>query len=353
MTKAIAKRVRNEGKGMSDAMNPSNLSRAPSDESSDSLDSAPPRVSVLMPVYNGEQYLEEAADSILAQTFRDFEFLIMNDGSTDRTGEHLDRLAARDDRIRVFHRKNRGIIDTLNEMLQLARAPLIARMDADDVALPERFARQVRYLDEHPECVSVGTDIMLIDPDGHDIVARTFPTTHEEIDQALLLGATPYCHPATMFRRETVLEIGGYHDDCLHAEDLDLFLRLGEVGRLGNLPDPLFKHREHFGMVGVKHARIQGESTRRILLEAHERRGLTPPESVRRLVFDPLPPAEKHRNWSRWALAVGNVATARKHALAAFRLQPFSRSTWKVLIGCAVSGTKIGNRLVASRLANP
>lgn len=342
-----------EAKRMSDNTGSLRVSQVRSGESSDLLVSDPPRVSVLMPVYNGEEYLEEAADSILTQTFTDFEFLIMNDGSTDHTGELLDRLAARDDRIRVFHRSNRGIIETLNEMLDLARAELIARMDADDVAMPERFARQVHYLDEHPKCVLLGTAMVLIDPDGHDIIARSFPTTHEEIDKALLNGATPYCHPAMMFRRKDVLEIGGYDRDDLHAEDLGLFLRLGEVGRMANLPDPLFKHREHFGKVGVKHTRIQGETTRRLLIDAHQRRGLTPPDSIRRMAFNPLSPAEKHRNWTRWALADGNVATARRHALAAFRLEPFSRSTWKLLIGSAACSAKIGRRLVASRLAGP
>ena len=124
-----------------------------------------PRVSVALPVHNCERYVAEAIESILAQTFTDFEFLIVDDGSTDGTLPILNRFAARDSRIRVISRPNTGIVGALNEMLGLARADLVARMDADDVALPVRFERQVRYLDEHPECVMVGSRVTIID--GH------------------------------------------------------------------------------------------------------------------------------------------------------------------------------------------
>ena len=125
-----------------------------------------PRVSVALPVHNCERYVAEAIESILAQTFTDFEFLIVDDGSTDGTLPILNRFAARDSRIRVISRPNTGIVGALNEILGLARADLVARMDADDVALPVRFERQVRYLDEHPECVMVGSRVTIIDPDG-------------------------------------------------------------------------------------------------------------------------------------------------------------------------------------------
>lgn len=300
--------------------------------------SSTPRVSVLMPVYNGEKYLELAVESILAQTFEDFEFLIINDGSTDRTREILDRLAAKDARIRVVHRENRGITPTLNELLRLARADLVARMDADDIALPERFAKQTRHLDENPECALVASSVVIIDPDGRDLTTRAVPLAHEEIVEGFLRGAGQFVfHPATMFRRKLALELGGYQERHPLAQDLDLFLRMSEVGRLTNLAEPLLKYRDHLGKLGSTHSRLQGETVRRILYEAHERRGSTPPDSVSNLRFEPLNWAEKHHIWGWWALDAGHVATARLHALASLRLRPFSGAAWK-LLACAIRG---------------
>ena len=305
---------------------------------SEQSEQSAPRVSVLMPVYNGEKYLEEAVESILAQTFDDFEFLIMDDGSTDRTGEILDRLAAKDARIRVFHRENRGITPTLNELLRLARADLVARMDDDDIAFPERFATQVRHLDENPDCALVASSVVLIDPEGRDLATRAVPLSHEEIVEGLLRGGGQFVfHPATMFRRKPTLELGGYQERHPLAQDLDLFLRLAEVGRLTNLPQPLLKYRDHLGKLGVTHSRLQGETVRRILSEAHQRRGTTPPDSVLNLRFEPRDRAEKHRIWGWWALGSGRVATARKHAFAAFWRRPISGASWK-LLACAIRG---------------
>src|SRR5208283_2026664 len=121
----------------------------------------------------------------------------------------LHRFAARDSRIRVISRPNTGIVGALNEMLGLARADLVARMDADDVALPVRFERQVRFLDEHPECVMVGSRVTIIDPDGAPIMVMGEALTHEEIDNALMMaqGQLVY-HPVVMFRRQVVLDLG-------------------------------------------------------------------------------------------------------------------------------------------------
>ncbi len=322
-------------------MNP-DLSQAPSPpqaaEPSEQAESPTPRVSVLMPVYNGEEYLEDAVDSILAQTFGDFEFLIMNDGSTDRTGEILDRLAAKDARIRVFHRENRGITPTLNELLRLARADLVARMDADDIALPERFAKQVRHLDENPDCVLVGSCATMIDPDGDDLTERAVPASHEEILEDILNGSSKFIfHSSIIFRRQPAVDLGGYNESYAAAQDLDLFLRLAEVGRLTNLTETLIRYREHTSKISAKRAQLQGENSRLIRIQAHERRGSTPPESVLNFRSTPISTAEKHRIWGWWALGSGRVATARKHALASLRLQPFSGACWK-LLACAVRG---------------
>src|SRR3954452_3787995 len=125
-----------------------------------------PKVSVAMPVYNSERYLAKAVESILAQTFTDFEFLIVDDGSTDASRAILENYAARDQRIKLVSRPNTGYLIALNEMLERSLGYYVARMDADDVALPQRFERQVKYLDDHPECVLLGSRVTIIDPDG-------------------------------------------------------------------------------------------------------------------------------------------------------------------------------------------
>ena len=140
-----------------------------------------PSVSICMPVYNTKRYVAEAVESILAQTFGDFEFIIIDDGSTDGSRAILERYAKQDDRIRLISRPNTGIVGARNEALGLARGELIAVMDSDDVALPERFEVQVAYLREHPECVVVGSRALIIDPDGCalTIMAQTQQSCYE------------------------------------------------------------------------------------------------------------------------------------------------------------------------------
>ncbi len=211
-----------------------------------------PSVSVLMPTYHAERYVAEAIESILAQTFTDFEFLILDDGSTDGSAAILRRYAERDGRIRPFSRPNTGLVGALNELLSLARGELIARMDADDIALSDRIERQVAYLKEHPECVMVGSRVVLIDPEGSEITVMGQALSHEQIVEDFLAnkGQIVY-HPAVMFRRQVVMDLGGYRAEMVEAEDLDLFLRLAEVGRIVNLPEPLLKYRDHLKKSGA------------------------------------------------------------------------------------------------------
>src|SRR5512135_1833139 len=144
--------------------------------------SDPPLISVCMPVYNAERYIARAVESILGQTFGDFEFLILDDGSTDGSLEILRRYANHDPRIRLTSRPNKGLPPSLNELVDQARGEFIARMDADDVALPERFARQVEYLRAHPDCVLVGSRVQLVDPEGDPLCDWCTMQEHEAID---------------------------------------------------------------------------------------------------------------------------------------------------------------------------
>jgi glycosyltransferase involved in cell wall biosynthesis len=208
-----------------------------------------PAVSVLLPVYNGGVFLEPALESIRAQTFTDFECLVLDDGSTDGSAGVVQRLADRDARFRVIRRENRGLVATLNELLDEARGELIARMDADDVALPNRFQMQVDFLAAHPDVVCVGGAHWIIDEADRTIACVENPVDDAAIQSLALRGHTTICHPAAMIRASALVGLGGYRAEFYPTEDLDLWLRLGEVGRLANLADPVIKYRFHSGSI--------------------------------------------------------------------------------------------------------
>lgn len=216
-----------------------------------------PALSVLLPVYNGERFLGEAIESILAQTVTDFEFIIINDGSRDGTGAIIDHYAARDGRIRVFHQENRGLVDTLNRGIALARAPLIARMDADDISLPRRFELQLPRFENRPDLAVVGGLIILIDDFGRTIRLADYPTGGAELIR-LLNHDPPVAHPTVIMRRHVVASLGGYRRQYKHAEDYDLWLRVHEAGyAIENVGVPVLHYRQHAEKVSFQHSQQQ------------------------------------------------------------------------------------------------
>jgi len=297
-----------------------------------------PRVSVHMPVFNPGRFLEPAVESIRAQTFSDFEFIIIDDGSTDGSGALLERIAAGDRRIRLVRRENWGITRTRNQALALAVGEFFAVMDADDVALPDRFARQVAYFDHHPECVALGTRVLLIDAEGAPIREMSEATTHEEIDAQHLAGlGGAITHPASMMRREALVAVGGYREQFQTAEDLDVFLRLAEVGRVANLPDVLLHYRQHASSTcHTRRQRVRADN-RTVVAEARRRRGLPAEADETESLPPDGGPGAHHRKWAWWALHAGHVTTARKHAWSAVRAAPLSGSSWRTLF-CALRG---------------
>jgi len=216
-----------------------------------------PALSVLLPVYNGERFLAEAIESILAQTFTDFEFIIINDGSRDGSGTIIDDYAARDARIRAFHQDNRGLVETLNRGVALARAPLIARMDADDISLPRRFELQIHRFENRPDLAAVGGCIILIDEAGKPIRRGDYPTGGAELLR-LLERDSPLAHPAVIMRRDVVSSLGGYRRQYKHAEDYDLWLRMHDAGyALENVAEPVLHYRQHAEKVSFQHSQQQ------------------------------------------------------------------------------------------------
>lgn len=305
-----------------------------------SVSAGHPAASVILPVFNCAPYLGEAISSILEQTFSDFELLALDDGSTDGSLDIMRAFAARDARCRVHTRDNRGLVYTLNEGIELAGADILFRMDGDDISLPGRFEAQMRYLLAHPQCVAVGTECYLIDPDGHPLRPYGVPCGHSDIDARHLRGlggAIP--HPTVAMRKAAVSAAGGYRAEFTHSEDLDLFLRLAEIGTLANLPDVLFKYRQHPRSVGHQHAEAQRLANGRAVAAARRRRRMIDdsgaPQSQR--VTGRTSPADVHCKWAWWALSAGNLTTARRHALRALRYAPFAPETLR-LVACVLRG---------------
>jgi hypothetical protein len=229
---------------------------------------------------------------VLAQSLGDFEFLILDDGSTDGTADILRAYALRDARVRPVIRENRGLIASLNELLALARAPIVARMDADDICMPDRFARQLAFLDRNPNYGVIGSWSEDMAEDGAPLL-RSFPdhpTTHEQVLAAIAAGGPVICHPAAMYRRDVVLSVGGYHAAFRHCEDLDLWLRLASVTRLGNLPERLLRYRRYSGQVSSRHSTEQQIGTAVAQLAWREREAGRPDPTA---TLTRLPPIDE------------------------------------------------------------
>ncbi len=209
-----------------------------------------PRVSVVMPNYNGAKYHGEAIASVLAQTYVDFELLVLDDGSSD---DSIAIARAFDDpRVHVHALDHGGLPATLNRGIALARGELIARMDSDDVARPERFALQVAYLDVHPEVVVLGGQVELLYGDGRRAPGEPMPCTPDEVLQ-VLPELPVLLHPTVVMRTAAVRAVGGYRAAYARAEDCDLWLRISERGAIANLSEVVLDFRRHGDNVSYVH----------------------------------------------------------------------------------------------------
>jgi glycosyltransferase involved in cell wall biosynthesis len=232
-----------------------------------------PKVSIILPVYNGEPYLRQAVQSILDQTFADYECIIINDGSTDNS---LKTLASfQDPRLHIVSQTNQGLRAALNAGIALAKGEYIARMDQDDISRPNRFTKQIDFFNTHPEHILVGTTFAYINNDNQ--ITGAFPALLDDVDiKRELYTKTPFGH-GTIMVRSSALKQGSfkYRQEAVHVEDYDLWIRLASVGKYANLPEILYLWRHTPENTTSKYADIQRHNAASLTVNALKKQGMT------------------------------------------------------------------------------
>jgi glycosyltransferase involved in cell wall biosynthesis len=294
-----------------------------------------PAVSVLLPVYNAERYLREAIESVLCQTFGDFELLMLDDGSTDDSAAILWEYELKDRRVHVFSRENRGLPSTLNELIGKARGRYLARMDQDDICLPNRFENQVAFLSANTEHVLVGGWIEQINEAGQPIGIVRTPCAHDDIDRFNLRGRCSVWHPTAMMTKKAVLAIAAYDIELEAAEDLDLWLRLAEVGKIANLEHTVLRYRLHDNSLSATQREKQMKNAELACIKAWRRRKISGQFDATKHWRAGKDKISRHK----FALHYGWIAWNNNHrdtwwtyVCKAFGARPLALSTWKLLI---------------------
>lgn len=241
------------------------------------LNSTNPLVSVIIPVYNANGFLSGAIESIQNQTYKNLEIIIVDDGSTDETPKILKSLAKKDKRIKILtNKKNLNIASSLNKGIKIAKGKYIARMDADDIALPRRIERQVKHLLRHQETVILGGQCKTIDIDGKVIGRKIFPVKDRDIRNALYYE-NPIQHPTVMINRQLLPKnFLWYNPDLPPAEDYDLFFRLGKFGKYHNLDKFVLKYRQYIGSSTFKNPLNTFKTTLKVRKLAIKQYGYSP-----------------------------------------------------------------------------
>jgi len=242
----------------------------------------PPKVSVVMPVYKGDEYLSEAVDSILNQTFSDFEFIIICDDPTEKTRQTLDEYRHSDSRIKVYYQEREGLVKSLNRGYSLAQGEYIARMDADDISSSERLKEQVKFMDQNPQVCVCGSWIEIIGPNAGSI--WKYAVENNEIRCKHLFNCA-IAHPSSIIRKEHLIHQNLRYDSTFkHCEDYDLWVQISKFYPLANIAKILLKHRIHPGAVGQQYSSDQFKCADRVRYrQLREFLGVTPTEDELRL----------------------------------------------------------------------
>ncbi len=295
-----------------------------------------PLVTVLMPVYNAAKYIDESIQSILDQSYINFELLIINDGSTDNTTTIIQSYL--DPRIRLIEQEGKGISFALNTGLRAAQGEYIARFDADDICYPVRLEKQVNFLNDHPDYMLIGSDAEYIQENGdHLFDFRSISYTYEQILNRLYQFC-PFIHSSVMFRKEAVLNAGGYSPFAQHFEDYFLWVTLVKSGKCCNLPEPLLKVRFNPGSLTIDE-KWRGEAFRKLKMKIIRKGTITEKEgNVLRAIIQKQQ-GEKIKEGAYHALCCKKFladnyqpAKARWHAAKAIFINPFRLDNYAMLL---------------------
>ena len=316
-----------------------------------------PTISLVMSVYNAGRFLRPAMESVLAQTFGDVEYVVIDDGSSDESPKVLREYAERDARIRLTVRGNKGLTATLNEALGQARGEFIARMDCDDISKPDRFEKQLAAMRADPSLVCVGGHFELIDEKGRLLTRLRPPGDDAAIQKLLLAGHTAICHPAAMIRREALSRVGNYDPYFKTTQDLDLWLRLGEVGRLGNIPEVVLQFRQHGGSVSETKREEQRRFGREAVERAWKRRGITDGTFEAEEPWRPgRDRASRHAfalRYGWWGFNSGARNTALAYGMKAVGIAPWKVAGWKLLASALVKPMPAADAAFSSDTPSP
>jgi glycosyltransferase involved in cell wall biosynthesis len=291
-----------------------------------------PKLSILLPVRDAAAYLLEAIASLETQTFRDWECLVIEDGSTDASPEILKSWQQRDARVQILEGGGQGIVHALNLALAEATAPMVARMDADDIALPTRLEKQLAFMSAHPDVVACGTGVLMIDPAGRALCPIRPVIDHNTIVEKLSKGgATAMVHPSLMVQTAALRKLGGYREAFCHVEDYDLYLRLSEVGQLANLDEILLYYRQHPASANVVRRERQCELRLEALNDYRERKGHPRLEQLEfgRAHLNTL--TDLYADWSMKAALAGNRTVAYRYAILANAREFWRPKRWRLL----------------------
>jgi len=296
-----------------------------------------PRVSVIIPVYNAEKYIKEAVDSVLGQTYRDLEIIIVDDGSTDDTGKILDSYD--DARIRVVRQENQGVVRALNKAINTARGEYIVRMDADDISLPERVEKEVRFLDAHKNVGLVGSSFIRVDEDGGE--AGPYKAG-EEADGT---GRNyPFCQGSVTFRKECAQKAGLYREGLESVEDYDLWLRISEISDVAVISEPLGKYRVHFNSASISDCFQQYRKSLLVKMLAEEKRKYgkdrldsLEEKDINRILDNIFPRTKRNENGilsgkylylAEVLYCTGNYGRSRECLSSSLCMAPFTKRGW-------------------------
>lgn len=255
-------------------------------------------ISIILPAYNAAQFIQSAIDSILQQTFSEFELIVVDDGSTDDTLQILEALVQQDSRIRLLRRAHGGLSRALNQGIATARYDWIGRMDADDIALPDRLQKQVEAIHNNPQVVAWGTYAYHINTQGKTLsVACTGPTTEEEFVRQRQAGhLVQLIHPTVVLRKDVLLAVGGYKPEFEPVEELELFDRMAAYGATLAIPEPLLRYRVHSGSVSMQQFFVQRVLMRYVVTRHRDRLAGQPEQSYEQF----LQAYQQQPRLSRW-----------------------------------------------------